>query len=151
MTDQTEQVEILLVEDNRTDTELCTMALKERNLATKLVWVKDGVEALEFLFGTGAYSDRRIENAPKVVLLDLRLPKVDGLEVLQRIKADERSKRIPVVVLTSSKEDRDIVASYDLGVNSYISKPVDFDEFSKTVSELGLYWLLIDRPPISGK
>ena len=151
MTDQTQQVEILLVEDNRTDAELCTMALKERNLANKLVWVKDGAEALEFLFATGAYSGRRLENGPKVVLLDLRLPKVDGLEVLQRIKADERTKRIPVVVLTSSKEDRDIVASYDLGVNSYISKPVDFDEFSKTVSNLGMYWLLVNRPPVLGK
>jgi CheY-like chemotaxis protein len=148
MTIQTEDVEILLVEDNRSDAELCTMALQERNLANKLVWVKDGAEALEFLFATGAYAGRKVENRPKVVLLDLRLPKVDGLEVLRRLKADERTKRIPVVVVTSSKEDRDIVASYDLGVNSYISKPVDFDEFSKTVTELGLYWLLINKPPV---
>lgn len=145
-----QNVEILLVEDNPTDAELCTMALQERNLANKLVWVKDGEQALDFLFASGIYAGRKIENGPKVVLLDLRLPKVDGLEVLQRIKADERTRRIPVVVLTSSREDRDVVASYDLGVNSYISKPVDFDEFSKVVSELGLYWLLINHPPTSG-
>lgn len=151
MATQIDDVEILLVEDNPTDAELATLALKERNLANKLVWVKDGAEALDFLFGTGAYAGRKIENSPKVVLLDLRLPKVDGLEVLHRIKADERTKKIPVVVVTSSKEDRDIVASYNLGVNSYISKPVDFDEFSKVVSEMGLYWLLINRPPITGK
>jgi CheY-like chemotaxis protein len=144
-----DDVEILLVEDNPTDAELATLALTERKLANKLVWVKDGAEALDFLFATGAYTDRNIENPPKVVLLDLRLPKVDGLEVLQRIKADERTKRIPVVVLTSSKEDRDVLASYNLGVNSYISKPVDFDEFAKVVSDLGLYWLLINCPPVN--
>jgi CheY-like chemotaxis protein len=149
MTKQTEDVEILLVEDNPTDAELATLALKEHNLANKLVWVKDGAEALDFLFGTGAYANRKPENRPKVVLLDLRLPKIDGLEVLRRLKADERTRRIPVVVVTSSKEDRDVVASYDLGVNSYISKPVEFDEFSRVVSELGLYWLLINRPPLA--
>ncbi len=149
MTNSTEDVEILLVEDNPTDAELATLALKEHNLANKLVWVKDGAEALDFLFGTGAYANRKSENRPKVVLLDLRLPKIDGLEVLRRLKADDRTRRIPVVVVTSSKEDRDVVASYDLGVNSYISKPVEFDEFSKVVSNLGLYWLLINRPPIS--
>jgi len=148
MTTLTDDVEILLVEDNPTDAELATLALKERNLANKLVWVKDGAEALDFIFGTGTYAGRKLENGPKVVLLDLRLPKVDGLEVLRRLKADDHTKRIPVVVVTSSKEDRDVVASYDLGVNSYISKPVDFDEFSKVVSELGLYWLLINRPPV---
>lgn len=150
MTTQTDDVEILLVEDNPTDAELTMLALKERHLANKLVWVKDGAEALDFLFANGAYAGRLVENPPKVVLLDLRMPKVDGLEVLRRIKADERTKKIPVVVLTSSKEDRDIVASYDLGVNSYISKPVDFNEFSKVVSEMGLYWLLINHPPIPG-
>ncbi len=149
MTTQIEDIEILLVEDNPTDAELCTLALKERKLANKLVWVKDGAEALDFLFATGAYSDRKQEQIPKVVLLDLRLPKVDGLEVLRRLKADERTKQIPVVVVTSSKEDRDVVASYELGVNSYISKPVDFDEFTKVVSELGMYWLLINRPPLA--
>jgi CheY-like chemotaxis protein len=147
MTTSTEYVEILLVEDNPTDAELCKLALQERNLANKLVWVKDGAEALDFIFATGEYAGRNVEDSPKVILLDLKLPKVSGLEVLRRIKADELTKKIPVVVLTSSKEDRDIVASYDLGVNSFISKPVDFDEFSKVVSELGLYWLLINRPP----
>ncbi len=151
MVAQIEDVEILLVEDNPTDAELCTMALQERKLANKLVWVKDGAEALDFIFATGAYVGRKLEQGPKVVLLDLRLPKVDGLEVLRRLKADERTRRIPVVVVTSSKEDRDVVSSYDLGVNSYISKPVDFDEFSRVVSELGLYWLLINRPPVTGK
>lgn len=151
MNNEVKEVEILLVEDNPTDAELATLALKEHKLANKLVWVKDGAEALDFLFAAGAYASRKPESGPKVVLLDLRLPKVDGLEVLRRIKADERTKHIPVVVVTSSKEDRDIVASYDLGVNSYISKPVEFDEFSKVVSELGLYWLLINRPPVPGK
>ncbi len=149
MTSPFDDVEILMVEDNPTDAELAMMALKEHNLANKLVWVKDGAEALDFLFATGVYANRTMESGPKVVLLDLRLPKVDGLEVLRRLKADERTRRIPVVVVTSSKEDRDVVASYDLGVNSYISKPVDFDEFSKVMSELGLYWLLINRPPLS--
>jgi CheY-like chemotaxis protein len=151
MTALTEDVEILLVEDNPTDAELTTLALKEHNLANKMVWVKDGAEALDFLFATGTYAGRKIEQGPRVVLLDLRLPKVDGLEVLRRIKADERTRRIPVVVVTSSKEDRDVVASYDLGVNSYISKPVEFDEFSRVVSELGMYWLLINRPPVLDK
>jgi CheY-like chemotaxis protein len=148
MTTQIDDVEILLVEDNPTDAELALMALKENNLANKLVWVKDGAEALDFLFATGAYATRKIEDSPKVVLLDLRLPKVDGLEVLRRIKADTRTKRVPVVVVTSSKEDRDVVASYDLGVNSYISKPIEFDEFAKVMSSLGLYWLVINRPPV---
>ncbi len=151
MTTQIEDVEILLVEDNPTDAELATMALKEGNLANKLVWVKDGAEALDFLFATGAYAGRAIENGPKVVLLDLRLPKVDGLEVLRRLKGDARTKRIPIVVVTSSKEDRDVVASYDLGVNSYISKPIEFDEFAKVISNLGFYWLLINRPPTTLK
>ena len=147
----TDDVEILLVEDNRSDAELAIMALQERNLANKLVWVKDGAEALDFIFATGAYASRQVENRPKVVLLDLQLPKVNGFEVLRRLKADERTRRIPVVMLTSSKEDRDLASSYDLGVNSYISKPVDFDEFSKKVSELGFYWLLVNRPPVPGK
>ena len=151
MTTKIDEVEILLVEDNPTDAELAMLALKERNLANKLVWVKDGAEALDFLFATGAYAGRSVENGPKVVLLDLRLPKVDGLEVLRRIKSDERTKNIPVAVVTSSKEDRDVLASYNLGVNSYISKPVDFDEFTKVVSELGFYWLLINRPPVKEK
>ena len=141
-----DEIEILLVEDNPTDAELTIRALKKKNLANKLVWVKDGAEALDFLFSTGAYADRR-EGLPKLVLLDLRMPKVDGLEVLQQIKADERTKKIPVVVLTSSKEDEDIVESYKLGVNSYVSKPVEFDEFTDAISTLGLYWMLLNKPP----
>ena len=147
MSNKSEVVEILLVEDNPTDAELAMIALRERNLANKLVWVKDGAEALDFLFASGAYAGRKLENGPKVVLLDLRMPKVDGLEVLRRVKADNRTKHIPIVVLTSSKEDRDIAESYNLGVNSYIAKPVEFEEFAKVVSELGLYWLLINHPP----
>src|SRR5450830_1765959 len=151
MDDAVKEVEILLVEDNPTDAELCIRSLKKSNLANKLVWVKDGEEALDFLFATGAYTGRNVANIPKVILLDLRLPKVDGMEVLRRVKNDELTKTIPVVVLTSSKEDRDVAESYKLGVNSYISKPVEFDEFAKTVSELGLYWLLVTRPPLQAK
>jgi two-component system response regulator len=151
MCDAMKEVEILLVEDNPTDAELAIRALKKSNLANKLVWVKDGAEALDFIFATGAYSDRQMTCGPKVILLDLRLPKVDGMEVLRRIKGDERTRTIPVVVLTSSKEDRDVAESYKLGVNSYISKPVGFDEFAKTVSELGLYWLLVNHPPGAAK
>lgn len=142
-----DEVEILLVEDNPNDAELAMRALKENNLSNSLRWVKDGAEALDFIFATGAYKGRDVDQPPKLIMLDLRLPKVDGLEVLKKIKADERSRQIPVVVLTSSKEDRDIVDSYRLGVNSYISKPVEFEEFMKTVAELGLYWLILNRPP----
>ncbi len=149
MDDAVKEVEILLVEDNPTDAELAIRALKKNNFANKLVWVKDGAEALDFLFATGAYADRQVCNGPKVIMLDLRLPKVDGMEVLRRVKDDARTRTIPVVVLTSSKEDRDIAESYKLGVNSYISKPVEFDEFAKTVSELGMYWLLVNRPPVA--
>lgn len=142
-----EQADILLVEDNPTDAELTLRALKKNNLANQVVWVKDGAEALEFIFATGRYSERNVDNVPRLILLDLRMPKVDGLEVLQKIKADERSRRIPVVVLTSSQEDRDIVESYKLGVNSYVSKPVEFDDFINAVSTLGFYWMLINNPP----
>jgi CheY-like chemotaxis protein len=145
------RVEILLVEDNPTDAELTIRALKKSNLANLLVWVKDGEEALDFIFATGAYSERQVTNGPKVILLDLRLPKVDGMEVLRRIKNDERTRSIPVVVLTSSNEDRDVAESYQFGVNSYISKPVEFDEFAKVVAELGLYWLLVNHPPAVAK
>jgi two-component system response regulator len=143
----TNEVEILLVEDNPNDVELTLRALKKHNLANKVHVVKDGVEALEYIFANGAYNRRRIEDHPKVILLDLKLPKVDGLEVLRQIKSDERTKVIPVVVLTSSKEERDMVESYKLGANSYITKPVDFDKFVESVSELGLYWLLLNQPP----
>ncbi len=145
MVDAMKEVEILLVEDNSTDAELAMRALKKNNLTNKMVWVKDGAEALDFIFATGAYSDRHVTDGPRVIMLDLHLPKVDGLEVLRRIKNDERTKSIPVVMLTSSKEDRDVTESYELGVNSFISKPVEFDEFIKVVSELGLYWLLMNR------
>jgi two-component system response regulator len=141
------EVEILLVEDNPNDVELTLRALKKRNLANKVHVVKDGAEALEFIFGTGTYAERDINQIPKVILLDLKLPKVDGLEVLRIVKSDERTKVIPVVVLTSSKEESDLVESYRLGANSYITKPVDFDKFAQTVSEMGLYWLLVNQPP----
>ena len=140
-------VDILLVEDNPHDVELTLRALKKHNLANRVHVVKDGAEALEFIFGTDTYADRDIEIGPKVVLLDLKLPKVDGLEVLRKIKSDERTKIIPVVVLTSSQEESDIVKSYKLGANSYMVKPVDFDKFIESVSELGLYWLLLNKPP----
>ena len=139
-------VDILLVEDNPTDAELCIRALKKHNLANNLIWLKDGQEALDFLFACGKYEGRETKHKPKVVLLDLRLPKVDGLEVLRKIKMDEHLKTIPIVVLTSSKEDRDVTQSYELGVNSFISKPVGFEEFATVVERLGLYWLLVNRP-----
>lgn len=142
-------VEILLVEDNPTDAELTMTVLKNNKLANNLVWVKDGAETLDFVFNRGAYAGRKMEKPPKVILLDLRLPKVDGMEVLRMLKSDERTKEIPVVVLTSSNEDRDIVESYKLGVNSFVSKPVEFDEFAQTIKELGLYWLLVNRLPVS--
>jgi CheY-like chemotaxis protein len=142
-----DEVEILLVEDNPTDAELTIEALREANLANHLIWVKDGAEALDFAFTRGPYADRPPNSVPKVILLDLRLPKVDGIEVLQRLKADERTRQIPVVVLTSSKEDRDVIQSYQQGVNSFVSKPVGFEEFARVVSQLGLYWLLVNRVP----
>jgi len=142
-----EEVEILLVEDNPTDVELTLRALKKNNLANKVYVATDGAEALDYLFATGVYKEREIDKKPKVILLDLKLPKVDGLEVLKKIKADERTRNIPVVVLTSSKEEQDRIESYNLGVNSYIVKPVDFEQFSKSVQELGLYWLLLNELP----
>jgi CheY-like chemotaxis protein len=146
MADRPDSVHILLVEDNPADAELCIRALRKHNLANELIWVKDGAEALDFLFEAGAYANSNGRDALKVILLDLRLPKIDGLEVLRRIRADERTRKIPVVVLTSSQEDLDVTESYSLGVNSFISKPVNFSEFSATVEKLGLYWLLINRP-----
>lgn len=139
-------VEVLLVEDNPDDVELTLLTLEENHLANHVEVVRDGAEALEFLFCTGRYSDRPQENSPKVILLDLKLPKVDGLEVLQCIKADPRTQQIPVVILTSSGEERDIVESYQLGVNSYIVKPVDFEQFTIAVRQLGFYWLLLNQP-----
>ncbi len=142
-----DEIEVLLVEDNETDAELTIRALKRKNLANNLVWVKDGEEALEFIFASGRYSQREVQDLPKLVLLDLRMPKVDGMEVLRKIKADPRTNKIPIVVLTSSKEDEDIVESYNLGVNSYVSKPVEFEEFTEAVSTLGLYWMLLNKSP----
>ena len=139
------EIEILLVEDSPYDAELTIRELTRRNLANKLVHLKDGAEALDFVFGTGAYAGRDTSQHPKVMLLDLKLPKVDGLEVLKAIKTDERTRAIPVVVMTSSQEQRDVVDSYHLGVNSYVVKPVDFDHFSKAVSELGCYWVLLNH------
>ena len=140
-------VEILMVEDNQQDLDLALRALRKANLANRVHAARDGEEALEFLFCEGRHSERKIENEPKVILLDLKLPKIDGLEVLQRIKGDPRTKAIPVVVLTSSKEQADVVETYNLGVNSYIVKPVNFEQFSEVVQKLGMYWLLINHPP----
>ena len=147
MTNTNDAVEILLVEDTPADAELTIRALEKHKLGNNVVWVKDGAEALDFLFSTGAYTDRDVARPPKVVLLDLRLPRVSGIEVLRRIKGDERTRMIPVVALTSSKEDVDVEECYRLGVNSYIAKPVSFDDFVKVVGELGLYWLLMNRSP----
>jgi CheY-like chemotaxis protein len=141
------EIEILLVEDNPNDVELTLRALKKYNLANKVHVVKDGAEALDYLFANEIYANRDISQSPKVVLLDLKLPKVDGLEVLRQVKSDERTKTIPVVVLTSSREEQDMIESYKLGVNSYIVKPVDFDKFLDAVGELGLYWLLLNEQP----
>ena len=140
-------IEILLVEDSPYDAELTIRELKRHHLANKLVHLKDGAEALDFIFASGAYSQRKVEKRPKVVLLDLKLPKVDGIEVLRRIKADSRTSPIPVVMLTSSQEERDVVNSYNLGVNSYIVKPVDFSNFVHSVSELGTYWGVLNKLP----
>jgi len=141
-------LEILLVEDNPQDAELTIRALKKRHLANHLIHVSDGQEALDFLFGTGIYQGRDINHLPKVVLLDLKLPKLDGIEVLSQLRADPRTCLLPVVVLTSSREDRDVIDTYRLGANSYIVKPVDFEKFSEAVSNLGLYWLLLNESPI---
>jgi two-component system response regulator len=136
---------ILLIEDNADDEELTIRALKKNNVTNHLVVARNGVEALDFLFGTGAYAGRNVALLPGLVLLDLKLPKIDGLEVLRRIRADERTRRIPVTVLTSSKEEQDLVRSYDLGANSYIRKPVDFNQFTEAVRQLGLYWLMLNE------
>jgi len=144
-----QQIEILLVEDNRDDVELTLHALRKEKLAIHIYVARDGEEAIEFLFCNGTHADRSFEQPPKLILLDLKLPKVDGMEVLKRVKGDPRTKTIPVVILTSSKEERDLVSSYNLGANSYIQKPVDFDQFRNTVKEAGLYWLVINQRPVS--
>jgi len=138
---------ILLVEDNADDEELTLRALKKNNIQNGVVIARDGVEALDYLFGTGAYAGRDTSNVPAVTLLDLKLPKVDGLEVLRRLRADERTKYLPVVILTSSKEEQDLLNGYKFGANSYIRKPVDFAQFTEAVRNLGLYWLLLNESP----
>jgi two-component system, response regulator len=143
---ETNEIEILLVEDNQDDLDMTVRALRKANLANKIQVARDGAEAVEFIFCEGAHASRKIESVPKVILLDLKLPKIDGFEVLKRIKADARTKSIPVVVLTSSKEQKDIIESYHLGVNSYIVKPVNFEGFVTAVGELGMYWLLLNQP-----
>ena len=145
------EIEILLVEDNLEEAQLTIRSLKKNNLTNKLLHISDGAEALDFIFAGGKHSDRTIGDGLKLILLDLKLPKVDGLEILKAVKEDPRTKIIPVIILTSSKEEQDIISSYRLGVNSYIVKPVNFDSFSKAVVELGMYWMLLNVPPKKNK
>ena len=140
-------VEILLVEDNPHDAEMTIRGLKRNNFANNLHWVKDGVECLEFIRCEGAYADRSPNEFPRLVLLDLKMPKLDGLDVLRELKADERTRSVPVVVMTSSNQERDLVDSYRLGVNGFVTKPVDFNEFMTAVANIGMYWLLVNRVP----
>lgn len=142
------EVEILLVEDNIYDAEMTIRALKKVNLANKLVHLQDGEEAINFLFGKDKFIGRDINNTPRVILLDIKMPKIDGIEVLKQIKANTATRMIPVVIMTSSKEEQDVVTSYSFGVNSYVVKPVDFEGFAKAVSELGMYWLLTNEAPV---
>ena len=144
---QPNQTEILLVEDSQDDLDMTLRALRKANMANHIEVARDGVEALDFIFCEGAHTARKIENMPKLILLDLKLPKIDGMEVLRRIKGDPRTKMIPVVMLTSSKEQKDVIESYGLGTNSYIVKPVDFESFAEAVQRLGMYWLLLNQPP----
>ena len=145
------EVDILLIEDNHDEAELAIRSLKKSNLANRLKHIDDGAEALDFIFSTGQYAGSTTPFNPKLILLDLKLPKVDGLEILRRLKASENTNLRPIVVLTSSKEERDIIESYKLGVNSYIVKPVNFESFSKAISELGLYWLILNQNPFEKK
>ena len=142
-----DEVEILLVEDNPRDAELALRALRKNHVVNRIVTVADGAAALDFLFARGEWSTRDPDNHPRVVFLDLKLPKVDGIEVLRAVKGDERTRMIPVVVVTSSAEERDRVESYSLGVNSYVTKPIEFDAFARTLADLGYYWLAVNRPP----
>jgi two-component system response regulator len=143
------EVDILLVDDSQDDVDLTLHALRADNLANRVFVARDGEEALDFLFCTGPHAGRSFDHPPKLVLLDLKMPKVDGMQVLKRVKGDARTKTIPVVLMTSSREERDMVSGYDLGVNSYLQKPVDFDDFRKMVKLLGLYWLVTNRPPVT--
>ena len=140
-----QEVEILLVEDNMADAELTIRALNKAKIANNILHLKDGAEALDKLFGKGEYAERDITKLPKVILLDIKMPKVDGIEVLRRLKASEHTKYIPVVIMTSSSEEKDIISSYELGVNSYVVKPVGFEDFAKAVGELGFYWMLLNK------
>jgi len=139
------RVQVLLVEDNETDAELCIRALRKKNLANDLVWLKDGAEALDFIYAHGAYSDHDNADKPNLILLDLRMPKVDGVEVLKELKSDERTKTIPVIILTSSTENPDMEKCYRLGANSFVSKPVEFEAFADAAAKIGMYWLLINQ------
>jgi two-component system, response regulator len=145
--DSMERVEILLAEDNDKDAEMTQRALRKHNLGNRLHWVKDGAEALEFIYCTGAYAARDPDALPRLILLDLKMPKVDGIEVLRRIKSEERTRYLPVVMMTSSNEERDVVESYRLGVNSYIVKPIEFSAFVDVVAKIGLYWVVANRMP----
>ncbi len=147
MHDMIHNIEIILVEDSMEDADLIMRSLKKNNLSNSVIHLKDGAEALDFMFAKGAYSSRNILDKPKVVLLDLKMPKVDGLQVLRELKSDPRTKSIPVVIMTSSREDRDIIESHELGANSYVVKPVSFENFAKAVADLGLYWLMINQSP----
>ncbi len=142
------RTDILLVEDNIHDAEMTLRSLRKVNMANNLFHVKDGEEALDFIFAEGQFVDRKGASFPKLILLDIKMPKIDGIEVLRRLKSQEASRAIPVVIMTSSKEDQDIMQSYELGVNSYVVKPVDFEGFAKAVSDLGLYWMIINQPPL---
>jgi two-component system, response regulator len=145
---KTNEVEILLVDDSNDDVDLTLHALRSENLANRVFVVRDGEEALDFLFCSGAYGERSFDHPPKLVLLDLKLPKVDGLQVLKKIKSDPRTRNLCVVLMTSSREERDMVEGYNLGANSYLQKPVDFSEFRRMVKLAGLYWMVINRPPL---
>ncbi|MGC9943615.1 MAG: response regulator [Verrucomicrobiota bacterium] len=144
---EVQEIEILLVEDDQNDLDMALRALRKANLANRIHIARDGEEALEFIFCVGPHAKRSIQNGPRIILLDLKLPRIDGMEVLKRVKGDSRTKVIPVVVLTSSKEQKDVIESYQLGVNSYIVKPVNFESFAAAVQELGMYWLLLNEPP----
>lgn len=142
---------ILLVEDNPDDVELTLRAFRKNNILNRVVIAKDGVEALDFLFGTGVHAGRDMKDLPVVTLLDLKLPKIDGMEVLKKIRQDERTRLLPVVILTSSSEEKDVINGYSLGANSYIRKPVEFSQFVEAIKQLGLYWLILNEPPPMGK
>jgi CheY-like chemotaxis protein len=143
------EMDILLVEDNEDDMDLALHALRREKLANSIFVARDGEEALDFLFCRGEFSQRSFDHPPKLVLLDLKLPKVNGMEVLKQVKSDPRTRTIPIVIMTSSKEERDLVAGYNLGANSFIQKPVDFDKFRETVKSVGLYWVVINQPPVA--